>query len=212
VTDAQRKQHAQCDSGVEHVLVVPTRLFHEAGLFQGLSPRVDHYVARLLDWRHLSYRPRPSVEGDPDFKQIIPYVVLRHAGQVFHYRRGGATGEKRLQSLRSIGVGGHINPGDAGDDPYREGLLREVREEVFLETSYRESCLGLINDDSTPVGQVHLGIVHVFDLDEPSVRRREYGLTDAGFAPVAELLRRKEEFETWSQFVLEALGKALVKS
>ena len=106
-----------------------------------------------------------------------------------------------------IGVGGHINPGDARADPYRQGLLREVREEIYLETTYQESCLGLIDDDKYPVGQVHLGIVHVFELEQPSVRRRERGLTDAGFALVADLLGRKEEFETWSQFVLEALAR-----
>ena len=190
---------------VEQVLVVPTRLFHEAGLFQGLSPRVGHYLPRLLDPRHLSFRPRPSVEDDPSFKQIIPYVVLTKAGQVFHYRRGKGTGEQRLRALRSIGVGGHINPGDGGDDPYRQGMMREIEEEIFLESTYRESCLGLINDDSTPVGQVHLGIVHVFELEEPNVRRREKDITDAGFAPIADLWRRKDEFETWSQFVLKAL-------
>ncbi len=192
-------------SASEQVLVVPTRLFHELGLFQGLSPRADHYLPPLLDSRNLSYRPRHEVETDPSFKQIIPYVVLRHGNQVFHYLRGQGGGEKRLRALRSIGVGGHINPGD-GADPYRQGLLREIEEEIFLEASYRETCLGLINDDSTSVGQVHLGVVHVFDLDSPGVRRRERDLTDAGFAPVAELLRRKDEFETWSQFVLEALG------
>ena len=84
-------------------------------------------------------------------------------------------------------------------------MLREIEEEIFLETTYEEHCLGLINDDSTPVGQVHLGIVHVFDLAEPKARRREADLTQDGFAPVAELLERKVEFETWSQFVLEYL-------
>jgi len=189
----------------EQVLVVPTRLFHEVGLFQGLSARTDAYLPRLLDPRNLSYRPRHEVETDPTYKQIIPYVVLRYDQSVFHYLRGQGAGEKRLRALRSIGVGGHINPGD-GADPYRQGLLREIEEEIFLETSYRESCLGLINDDSTPVGQVHLGVVHVFDLDNPSVRRRERDLTEAGFAPIGELCQRKDEFETWSQFVLEALA------
>jgi predicted NUDIX family phosphoesterase len=191
----------------EHVLVVPTAVFHEAGLFQGLSPRVDHYLPLLLDPRHLRYIPRATAENDPGFKQLIPYVVLRHGGQVYHYLRGQGAGEKRLRAARSIGVGGHINPIDSetGGNPYRQAMLREVAEEVFLETTYHESCLGLINDDSTPVGQVHLGIVHVFDLAEPRARRREADLMHDGFAPVAELLERRDEFETWSRFVLERL-------
>jgi predicted NUDIX family phosphoesterase len=192
----------------EQVLVVPTGTFHEAGLFQGLSRDVDRYLPRLLASEHLRFMPRVQAEDDPSFKQIIPYVVLRWRDRVFHYTRGQGAGEKRLRALRSIGVGGHINPCDhaPGESPYRLGMRREVEEEIFLESDYRESCLGLINDDATPVGQVHLGIVHVFDLAEPRVRRRERELTRSGFAPLAELRVAKGEFETWSQFVLEALG------
>ena len=145
------------------------------------------------------------METDPSFKQIIPYVVLRCSGQIFHYTRGKRATESRLQALRSIGVGGHISADDATlfDSPYREAMFREVAEEVRLETDYTERCVGLINDDSTPVGQVHLGIVHVFELQQPKVERREQALTRAGFASVAELRAQREEFETWSQFLLD---------
>lgn len=195
---------------VEQVLVVPTLILHEAGLFQGLSQRVDHYLPRLLDPRHLSFLPRPQAEEDPSFKQIIPYLVLRHGERLFHYTRGKGGGEKRLTALRSIGVGGHINPIDhvSGGDMYRQGMLRELSEEVFLETTYRESCLGIINDDSLPVGKVHLGIVHVLDLEEPKVRRREDNLDADGFASLTELWQQRDRFETWSQFVLEVLVKS----
>jgi predicted NUDIX family phosphoesterase len=192
----------------EQVLVVPTPVFHEAGLFQGISRDVDRYLPRLLARQHLSFMPRPQAEPAPGFKQIIPYVVMRWRDQVFHYRRGQGTTEARLRALRSIGVGGHINPCDnAGESPYRLGMMREVEEEVFVETSYRERCVGLINDDATPVGQVHLGIVHVFDLEEPRVRRREADLIHSGFAPIAELLAARDTFETWSQFVLDELAR-----
>lgn len=192
----------------EQVLAVPTRVLHDAGLFQGLSPRVEHYLPRLLDPAHLCYLPRGRAEADPAFKQLIPYVVLQWRDQLFNYVRGKRASETRLQTLRSIGVGGHINPGDANlfDDAYREAMRRELAEEVQLETDYRERCLGLINDDSTPVGQVHLGIVHLFELAEPRVRRREQGLTRAGFAPLAELRQARAEFETWSQLVLDWLS------
>jgi predicted NUDIX family phosphoesterase len=195
------------DKQTERVLVIPTRVFHEAGAFQGFSPRVDDYLPRLLDPAHLSYRPRAEVETDPGFKQLIPYAVLGWRDQVFHYVRGKRATETRLQALRSIGVGGHISAADANlfEPAYREAMLRELQEEVYIESLWSERCIGLINDDSTPVGQVHLGIVHVFDLAEPRVRRREQALTQVGFAPVAELLGRRDEFETWSRFVLEAL-------
>jgi predicted NUDIX family phosphoesterase len=194
------------DKLAERVLVVPTAVFHAAGLFQGFSPRVEHYLPRLLDPSHLSYLPRSAAETDPTFKQIIPYVVLRWRDQVFHYTRGKRATETRLQALRSIGVGGHISSDDVGlfADPYRDGMLREVAEEVYLEGPYSERCVGLINDDSTSVGQVHLGVVHVFELAKPNVRRREQALTRAGFAPLAELRRQRDEFETWSQLLFDS--------
>jgi predicted NUDIX family phosphoesterase len=195
------------DKSAERVLVVPTTLFHELGVFQGLNPAVEQYLPRLLEPQHLSYRQRAEVETDPSFKQIVPYVVLRWRDQVFHYARGKRATETRLRALRSLGVGGHISSDDAGlfDHAYREAMFREVAEEVYLETTYAERCVGLINDDSTPVGQVHLGIVHVFDLAEPRARRREQALTRAGFAPLGELQAQRAEFETWSQFVLDVL-------
>lgn len=194
------------DKSAERVLVIPTAVFHEAGLFQGFSPRADHYLGQLLEPRHLGYRPRFEVETDPSFKQLIPYVVLKCGDQVFHYTRGKGATESRLRALRSVGVGGHISEGDGGlfDSPYRDAMFRELGEEVVLETKYDERCLGLINDDSTPVGQVHLGIVHVFELAEPRVHRREQAITQSGFASIADLRRQREEFETWSQFVLAA--------
>src|SRR5215510_11353294 len=126
------------------------------GLFQGFCPDVDRYLPRLLDPVHLSYRPRSEVETDPSFKQLIPYVVLRSGDQVFHYTRGQKATESRLRALRSIGIGGHIAEGDAVlfGDAYREGMLREVAEEVQLGSPYEEHCIGLINDDATPVAQV----------------------------------------------------------
>jgi predicted NUDIX family phosphoesterase len=163
-------------------------------------------LTRLLDPAHLRWLPRPEAENDPTHKQLIPYVVLRWRGQVFHYRRGRSGGESRLHALRSLGIGGHICSDDAegGADPYHAGMRREVGEEVHLETPYRECLLGLLNDDSNPVGRVHLGVVHRFDLAEPNVRRREEALANEGFAPVATLYAEADQFETWSQLLLHS--------
>lgn len=189
----------------EQVLVVPAAVLHEAGGFHGFTDRVSDYLPRLLDVRHLRYHPRDRAEIDASLKQLIPYVVLRCGGQVFHYRRAGG-GEQRLRAKRSVGIGGHICAADGavGDDAYRAGMLRELREEVALPAGCRERCVGLINDDSTPVGQVHLGIVHLIDLPAPEVRPLEAGLIDTGFASLAELRRDRAAFETWSQFLLDA--------
>jgi predicted NUDIX family phosphoesterase len=191
----------------ERVLVVPTELVHEIGHFQGFCAEVDRYLERLLDARVTSYRPRSEMEEDPSFKQLIPYCIFRCGNQVFQYTRGRSQGESRLHQLRSIGVGGHISTDDRNlfGTSYEEALHRELAEEVYIESAYRERCIGLINDDETPVGRVHLGIVHVFDLDEPNVRPRERSLTRAGFEPTGALLEHLDEFETWSQICLRQL-------
>lgn len=191
---------------IEHVLCVPTLLFHEIGYFQGFSADVDPYLSTLFDPLHTSYRPRSQVEEDPSYKQLIPYCVFRHEGRIFNYKRGTEQGEGRLHSKRSIGIGGHISSDDsAADSAYREGMRREIEEEVFLETEFCEKCIGLINDDLTEVGKVHLGILHVFDLDEPKVRPREESIIETGFATPAELRGQREQFESWSQIALDHL-------
>lgn len=195
------------DKMAERVLVVPTPRFHQLGLFQGLSQEVDRYLPMLLDPSHLSFRPRSEVETDPSFKQIIPYIILKWNQSAFCYTRGKKGTEERLKAKKSIGIGGHISEEDAqGDDAYRCGMLRELEEEVQLESSYQEHCLGLINDDRTPVGQVHLGIVHVLELDEPQVQCREEELADGGFVAIAHLANDLEAMETWSQFALKGLA------
>jgi predicted NUDIX family phosphoesterase len=192
---------------IEHVLVVPTELFHGIGYFQGFCANARPYLETLLDSAYTSYRPRNEVEEDPSFKQLIPYCIFRHSRQVFHYKRGKLQGEGRLHSKRSIGVGGHISAEDRNGQSsvYREALWREIQEEVFLETTYTERCLGLINDDLTEVGRVHLGIVHVFELDAPKVRPREESIIQTGFADPVELARDRDAFESWSQICLDQL-------
>lgn len=197
----------------EHVLVVPTELFHRLGYFQGFSPDTDRYLAALLSPEHTSYRPRPEVEHDPSFKQLIPYAIFRHrdaAGRttLFQYTRGKGQGEARLHSKCSVGVGGHISADDRTNEstvPYAEGMRRELDEEVSVESPWTERCVGLINDDQTPVGQVHLGIVHLVDVERPAVFPRESEIIEAGFRPVEALLADLARFETWSQICLEAL-------
>lgn len=192
---------------VEQVLVVPTLLFHEVGYFQGFCSNAERYLKTLLDPAYTSYRPRDVMEQDPSFKQLIPYCIFRHGDLVFSYRRDKGQGESRLLGKRSIGIGGHISTVDeaAGGSSYLEGMRREIEEEVFLDAGYQQRCVGLINDDLTEVGKVHLGIVHLFELDTPQVRPREQSIIQTGFATPEELARDRDQFETWSQICLDYL-------
>lgn len=198
----------------EQVLVLPTSEFRALGHFQGFSTDLDTYLPAILESQQLSYRPRGEMEQDPGFKQLIPYVLFRYTDEsgtphLFQYKRGGGQGEKRLHAKRSVGIGGHISTLDASagtaHDVYREGMRRELDEEVAIETSYSDQLVGLINDDDTPVGQVHLGIVHLYDVERPQVEPREADILDAGFQPIEQLLAELDQFETWSEIAVKAL-------
>jgi predicted NUDIX family phosphoesterase len=198
----------------EKILVVPTSLFCKLGYFQGFTADVGRYLPHLLEGDHLDYRRRGQMEDDPTFKQLIPYALFRWtdadgAVHLFEYERGSGQGERRLHAKRSVGVGGHISSLDASagvfHDVYREGMRRELAEEVAIDTRYSESIVGLINDDETSVGQVHLGVVHLCDVERPNVRPLEADILDAGFRPVSDILPRLASFESWSEIVVRAL-------
>ncbi len=193
----------------ERVLVIPAAEFDRLGRFQGFSGEVDRYLDALLVPGLAGFRPRSEVEDDPSFKQIIPYVVFRSGGSVFTYTRGQGGGESRLRRLRSIGVGGHVAEADADGrgtvEAYEMALLRELAEEVDIGSPGRIRRVGLINDDSNPVGRVHLGVVHHYDLDRPEVTPREDALADPKFLPIAGLAALRDRFETWSQICIDAM-------
>ncbi len=202
------------DHMVEQVLVVPTAVFHRLGHFQGFSRDSARYLDELLSPRHTRFMVRAEAERDPEFKQLIPYCVFRHTDDagvphLFQYTRGRGQGEARLHSKRSIGVGGHISSLDGGaadgDDLYQAGLARELEEEVVIDAPFKMRCVGLINDDETEVGRVHLGVVHLYDLQRPAVASRETDILESGFRPATKLLATLDQFETWSKICLEAL-------
>ena len=198
----------------ERVLVLPTSEFHALGHFQGFSAELETYLPALLESENLSYRPRGAMEEDPSFKQLIPYMLFRYTEadgteKLFQYTRGGGMGEERLHAKKSVGIGGHISTEDADagtvHDVYRVGMQRELGEEVQLDTPYKEKCVGLINDDETPVGKVHLGVVHLFEVEQPQVQPREDDILEAGFKPVSAILGELDRYESWSQIVVSAL-------
>ena len=198
----------------EMIMVVRRSLLEGLGMFHGLNFDVARYLPVLLARENNFFTPRPPAETNPDLKQIIPYVLLVHEGRVLHYVRGKKAGEQRLVAKGSIGIGGHMNDGDEGlftmdDAAYMEAVRREVNEEVNIETTFTDRVVALLNDDSNPVGQVHLGVVHVFTLASDQVSKREQMITNLGFLSRDELLARKENLESWSQICVDNLDRLL---
>ncbi|MER3425032.1 MAG: hypothetical protein C4293_19165 [Nitrospiraceae bacterium] len=192
------------------VLVFKTEILERLGKFQGYNLDVEKYLGVLLHPSNNLFLDRNTAEHDDRYKQLIPYVALRFRDSVFTYVRGKKSSESRLTSKRSIGLGGHIEPGDASlfssdRDLYLEAARREVGEEVHLDSPYVEHIVALINDDSNDVGKVHFGIVHIWDVAEPKVAKREGLITQAGFVSIERLKEQIEELETWSQIALKVL-------
>lgn len=192
----------------EHVLVVRRSLFDALGAFQGLNPNVAHYLPQLLKRENNFFLSRDLAETDPLHKQIIPYALFHHQGRLLHYVRGKKSGEQRLAAKGSLGIGGHINSEDAQQaslerDTYLTGVEREVNEELKLGSTYQQRIVALLNDDSNEVGQVHLGVVHVFDLATPDIAPNEAPITQLEFLSRDELAARRDQLESWSQFCFD---------
>jgi predicted NUDIX family phosphoesterase len=186
----------------ELVLVVPRDRVMDARGWRGIATAG---AARLLAVIAAEgrFESRAVMEQDPRFKQVIPYLVLRDRGRLFLMRRTRAGGDERLHDRYSIGVGGHLNPGD-GD--LTGGLTREWAEELAADFVPEFHFFGLLNDDETDVGRVHLGVVFVAEADGRAVRVRETHKLEGDFAEPAAVRAVYDRLETWSQLVLDALG------
>lgn len=192
----------------EQVLVIARDRVPDRGAWYGL--RTTGLAPFLGDVAaHARYAPRDRMEQDPGWKQLIPYLVLRDAERYFLMRRTRAGGDARLHDLWSIGVGGHLNP---GDDGLAGGLLREWREELDADFVPVFRPLALLNDDTTEVGAVHLGIVYVADADGRAVRVRETHKLSGRFSTRAEVAEVQDDLETWSRLVFDALESGQLES
>ena len=202
---------------MEFVLVVPRARLFDDRYPHGFEPFRPGDRERLLERvrEHGFFVERRHAERDPMLKQVIPYALLDRGDDVFLMRRLPRGGEARLHGKLSVGVGGHVNPVDgAADalDALDAGLRREVAEEVEVEGPWEASPVGLINDDATPVGAVHFGLVYRVRV-EGEVRVREQDALEGSFSPRSEVLarlaRERERFETWSALLLDRLDEAV---
>ena len=198
----------------ESVLVIKRELFDEIGAFQGISTEIDKYLPVFLNPSNNFFIHRELAEDDPTHKQIIPYAIFKHGDKFLKYLRGKKSGEQRLASKSSIGIGGHINQDDFNSsslekDTYLTGIEREINEELIINCDYNNLPIALINDDSNDVGQVHLGVVHLFDLESDQVEAGEANIENLEFLSIDDLLREKDNLESWSQICVDHLDEII---
>ena len=193
--------HAAPMSGDELVLGIPRAQLPAQASWRGvaygdLAPVLSNIAALG------TYRARRDVEDDPSWKQVIPYVVLRDRGSLFLMRRTRAGSDARLHERYSVGIGGHINPEDDGLDG---GLRREWSEELAADWMPDFRLVGLLNDDTDPVGAVHLGIVYIAEAQGRPVTVRETHKLEGEFVAPLQVLRVYDRLETWSSLVYDHL-------
>jgi predicted NUDIX family phosphoesterase len=192
-------------AAAEEVLCVKREDIFPDGAWHGfVSDGLERHQAVIRE--HHFFMARAVVEDDPSYQQIIPYVVFRHVDLYFLTHRLRASSEKRLRKQYSLGVGGHINRGDLeGGDPIQDGLKREWKEEVVYHGHFDARLLGLLNDDSSPVSKVHLGVVFLVDGDSPDIAIRETDKLAGELLTLDQMRIYYLGMESWSQMVYDRL-------
>ncbi len=190
----------------EQVMVVATgklRPFFTATLIRHDTEAILDLIERehtFLD-RPVAEVNRPVAEVSEEWRQIIPYVVIRHGDDVFVLERTAKQTEARLHHKLSLGIGGHINPGH----DLMAGLKKELDEEVQVAGDYTLTFAGILNDESTEVGRVHLGAVFLLDAASRSVTVLETEKMRGAWRPRTQLAEAREAMESWSQVVYDEL-------
>jgi predicted NUDIX family phosphoesterase len=199
----------------ERVLCFERKLFEELGVFQGISLETEKYLPVVTSTSKILYLNRSEAEQDKRYKQLIPYVLVICNDKILRYRRGKGGQETRLHGLFSVGVGGHISEEDNGLFSnrlgYEEGMRRELMEEIAVD-ELKESVVAVINDDSTEVGYVHFGVVHIARVADENVAGRRSGIAAPEFVPMSEAVKDASGYESWSRFCLENLDLLLSKA
>lgn len=188
----------------EKILVVPRDVLFSSGHFQGFLPIADFTAYEALIAQHQRFEWRSSMETDPSFKQIIPYLVFTHDDTFFLMQRRSDASETRLRNNYTLGIGGHIREEDIEHKSIIQWAQREFDEEVDYTGGLSITPLGLINDDSNAVGQVHMGFVYLLEGDNASITIKSE-LKDGTLMTLDQMERHKDAMETWSQFVFDYL-------
>ena len=194
----------------EQILVVNRQeLFNnEENHFYGFIQKNDEKTKKIIDtFESYEVKRRGDMEEDPSYKQLIGYVLLKDANtnEVLVYKRLVGGGEARLHGKASVGIGGHMNEveGKTIFEMLKINAARELNEEVGVseeEALNNLHFIGLINDDKTEVGQVHVGVVYECKVDKSKVEVKEDDTLVIKWM-TADEAKAEENYETWSEFL-----------
>lgn len=196
------------------ILAVPTDRLPSELRQTTFLPLDEKRIMSVLQEAGLWLGPRPQLEEMPSFRQIIPYVVLKCAGKWVRYTRAAAGGEQRLHGRVSIGLGGHVDLPDVclvGNSidllkTLNDAAEREVQEELPGVVCSGKHWAGLLVDNESPVGSVHIGVVAVWELKFMPSGPTEDAISEAGLTDLAELMALGPRLETWSSLLVRHFG------
>lgn len=192
----------------ENVLVVRKELLQEYVSDNEKNRLIKRRKLQILNaiLENHTFMPRNVAEYDYNFKQVIPYVIMRHDTSYMLLKRTSKQTESRLHDKYSLGIGGHINPiltTSSAGDIILHGLFKELNEEVLIEKSGNLEFLGVINDESSSVSRVHLGLVYIIELLSSEYKILESEKMSGQWASADELAAYYDMMETWSQIVYD---------
>lgn len=193
---------------MEMVLVVPTsKVIELLGSKTGIVEVEEQKIQQLIQKEGL-FIPRNQAEQDESFQQIIPYVVMKNNGQILLLLRTSKQGEKRLHDKYSLGVGGHINNLDDQKpwNAFLKGMKREITEEVDVEI-HSIDYIGIINDTSTPVSRVHLGLLYIAEVNFKGIREKDMFMY--WWKNFEELQQYTKLMEGWSFLTYQELKRRM---
>jgi predicted NUDIX family phosphoesterase len=190
----------------EHILVIKrTALFSQNDAWQGLRQGSLEQYLPLIE-QEKEFLPRSQMEMDPRYKQIIPYLIFTYENKYFLMQRQAKASEQRLKNKYSLGIGGHIREEDITGKTIIEWAQREFDEEVQYTGSYTVTSLGILNDDSNPVGEVHVGFVLLLEGTSPDIKVNSE-LKSGQLLSLDECAAYYDAMENWTQIVFDVLKK-----
>jgi predicted NUDIX family phosphoesterase len=188
----------------EDILVIKrSDLFAHVPEFQGLQSEPLAGILKIISQKK-EFLPRPIMETDPTYKQIIPYLIFNHENKYFLMQRQAKASEQRLKNKYTLGIGGHIRLQDMKTDEISDWAQREFHEEVHYSGHLAFSHLGILNDDSNDVGKVHVGVVLLLKGDHENISVKSE-LKSGRMLTLEEMQPYAEHMESWSQTVYHYL-------
>jgi predicted NUDIX family phosphoesterase len=199
----QKNQEPLLKNNEEHVLVVKRSILFPDEAWQGLENRDNDYYLQLIQ-QEKEFLPRALMENDSSYKQIIPYLIFTFNNTYFLMQRQAKSSEQRLKNKYSLGIGGHIRAEDMSSDSIIDWARREFEEEINYQGIYTVKPLGILNDDSNSVGEVHLGFVFLLEGTSSAISVKSE-LKSGELLSLAQCEAYYPQMESWSQIIVNFL-------